>query len=486
MIALRVPLALCALGAASLSCCPPPSDPGTGFLEGIVVDSLGGSAVPDATVQYRGQTATTDGAGKFSFAVPAGTADVLVSKSGRAGSRLQSVAVAGDATTRIEVVEPIVDHSAAAVSPPTISAGGIAKGSSYSGNIRINVFVEPGSCPVVGTDSHRSIYIRTGDNYIYDSSGAYSDSDSLAYSCYASYFPSGTLVFRIVAYDNNNNRSEIVVPVTIVGGATAAPVGDPLSGAAITAYTFGTSARMLQRLSSERELGLGVERIEGARACDAASSAQEDSTVYVYFDVPSVSGAGGIKIYSSDSSSGPWSVAGSSDLGYTDGNELFHFSFYDISTDLTPGTTEYYKVAYYDGSAESTPSAVVPVPILGKYSLNLASPADDAAIASTTPTFAWTSQGVVSSAATRYDEVEVDRETSGSGSAAWDSGVLADQSSATCAVALAVGARYRWNVWSYYRYVAGVVTSYSYPQSGETSSYWDSANNGWFYFGVTE
>jgi hypothetical protein len=477
---------LCALGVASFSCRGPSSSGGeTGYLEGIVVDSLGGSAVPGATVAYGGQTATTDSAGKFSLAASAGTADVLVSKSGRAGSRLQSVAVAGGSITEIEVVEPIFDYSAAAVTPPTISSGGISKGASYSGYMNISVSVIPGSCPVVGTDSHRSIYIRIGDNYLYDSSGAYSDGDSMAYSCYASYFPSGTLVFRIIAYDNNNNRSELVVPVTIVGGVATVPPADPLSSAAITAYTFGTSAQMLQRVPAERALGLGFERIERASGNDTVLSAQEDSTVYVLFDVPWVSGASGIKIYSSDSSSGPWSVAGSSDLGYTDSGQLFHFRFYDTSADLTPGTTEYYQVVYYNGRAESTPSAVVSVPILGKYNLNLVSPANEAATASTTPTFAWTALGAISPAATRYDEVQVYRETSSS-SSAWDSGVLADRTSATCGASLAVGARYRWNIWSYCMCASGIVASYSYPQSGYTSYYSDSANNGWFYFGVTD
>jgi hypothetical protein len=483
---LRRVAALCALGAACLSCSSH-SSPGvaTGNLKGIVVDSLGGSAVSGAAVVYAGRTAITDSAGMFTLSAPAGTDDVLVSKSGRAGSRLQSVSVAVDSTTVIEVVEPIFDHSAAAVTPPTISSVGISEGASYSGYMNISVSVAPGSCPVVGTDSHKAIYIRTGDNYLYNSSSAFSDGDSLAFSCNASSFPAGTLVFRIVAYDNNNNRSESVIPVTIIGGAATVAPSDPLSGAAITAYTFGTSAQMLQSASSESELGLGVERVERASGNESVLSAQEDSTVYVLFDVPWVSGTSGIKVYSSYSGSGPWSIAGSSDLGYTDNNSLFHFRFYDTSAELTPGTTEYYRIVYYNGSAESTPSAAVAVPILGKYNLTLVSPANEAATASTTPTFAWTVQGTVSPAATRYDEVQVYRETS-SASYAWDSGVLAGQVSAACGVPLTVGARYRWNVWSYCMYASGIVASYSYPQSGDTSYYWDSANNGWFYFGVTD
>jgi hypothetical protein len=482
----RLAALLGALGAALCSCGGSSSSGDeTGYLEGIVVDSLGGSAVPAATVAFRGKTATTDAGGRFSLSVPAGTADVLVSKSGRAGSRMQSVKVVGRSTTSIELVEPVFDHSATDVAPPTISAGGIAKGASYSGAINISVSVAPGSCPVVGTDSHRSIYIRTGDNYVYNSSAAYSNGDSLSFSCSASSYPAGTMVFRIVAYDNNNNRSELAIPVKIVSNTSVVPDANALSGAGITAYTFGTNAQMLQSVASEPGSGLALERIVGASGGNSPSSAQEDSSVYVIFDILWVSGASGIKIYSSDSSSGPWSVVGSSNLGYSDSDSKFHFRFYDTSARLTPGTVEYYKVAYYNGSAESTPSAAVSVPILGKYNINLTSPANEAAIATTTPTFAWTAQGTVSPLATRYDEIEVYRETSNSGSV-WDSGSLADQTSATCAAALSVGARYRWNVWSRYEYASGVVASYSYPQSGKTSYYTDSANNGWFTFGVTD
>lgn len=189
-----------------------------GTLSGTVTDSLGGSPVSDAIITINSKTTVTNANGNFIIInIPIGTYDVNVSKDSRAGSKLQAVDILDGQTTNVELISPIYDFSSSQTTPPTISVTGLTKGNSYSSTIPITpvpitINVIEGSNPIIGTGNHSSIYLKFGsDNNKNQGNIITSATNSLTYDWYPDIFPPGNLNIKIVSYDINNNRSELII-----------------------------------------------------------------------------------------------------------------------------------------------------------------------------------------------------------------------------------------------------------------------------------
>ena len=231
-----------------------------GTLTGTVVDSLGGSAVSNATISLTGsnKTTVTDSNGYFNIVnVPVGNYDVNISANGKAGSKMQSINILNGQTTKVELVDTIYDFSSTQVTPPTISVTGLSSGNTYSGTMPITINVSAGSCSVIGTGNHASIYLKIGSN-----TGAIEDSKStsntLSYNWNASNYPSGNINIKITSYDINNNRSELNIPVIISSSSGSVPTTKPTSDYYdVQALTFGASLEIFKQQNKTFNLQLG-------------------------------------------------------------------------------------------------------------------------------------------------------------------------------------------------------------------------------------
>ena len=437
--------------------------PSVGNISGTVVDSVGGAPVEGAAISalVSGNvegSAVTDSSGQFSIAdIPVGSYDVTAAMTGRAGSRVQSVAVSGNATTSVHLVQELPAYSAWNAVPPTITVSGVNAGSTYGvlPQLDVSATAAAGSA-MAGTTLHPSIKLSltgagSSDLVVAESSNG----SSLSYSgSAATSFMSGNLNIVAVAYDNNNNRAELIVPVVIAAnGAAAVPAAAP-SGYHVTAETFGSSLRLFDVSTSTVP---PVLRTTSGVAL-SLDSAQADSTSIVLFEVPEDGAGDAIAVYRGSSTSGPFSLIGESDQLEATGS---HYLYYVDSADtLVPGQTYYYRIAYVNNAGAGPFSAILAVPVLQKYTLYLQSPADQAVISAAQPTLTWSVSGSAGSGV-RTDEVIIRRADTGLGVLYR---TVTDATSYAVDIPLDHGVTYLWNVASSTVQTGGPgIASVSYP-----------------------
>lgn len=452
-----------------------------GLIHGTIVDSVGGSPVAAAiiTVSGTGFSTTSDDNGEFYINVgdvPTGTYDILVSKTGRAGSKLQEISFSS--ATKVEIVQTEYNFSSTSVTSPTINVSGISAGNTYNGSsIPITITVTAGSYPVVGTYDHPSILLKIGSNsgYMLD---AYSDTDTLNYSWDTSYFPPGNINIKVIAYDNNNNRSELNIPVIVGDTSGSPPAFIPTSSDyEVYAVTFGQSLHLfrqeidtlLAKSIIENKVKLTLLKIKDDITI---FSAPADSTAFVDIWVDYYSGTRGINVYRSIDQNGNYTLAGKTSF-YDDYWDQYFFE--DMSSVITPGQSVWYRISYYNEYGDGPLSDPIEVRILPKYNLNLTSPSNSSTTTDTTPTFQWSSGTI--SGADRYDLVVVKEVT---GDYIWESSLLLNQTQVVCGTLLTYNKLYEWNVISQYEYYNGSVMSLSFPSTSSNST------NGTYYFSVIQ
>ena len=456
----------------------PTPTPSEGTITGVIVDSAGGAAVSNTSVELQGTglSARSDANGEFTITnVPVGIYDLFVSKPGMAGSKLQAVEIYDKETTEVEIIQTLYSFDSSSVTPPTIYGNGISPGNSYNGVVSITVNVTAGSNPVIGTYDHYSIYLKIGSNTGYRSE-AVSNTDILAYSWNTYNYPSGDINIQIVAYDNNNNRSELNIPVVVNNSSGVTPSSAPtVSDHEIYAITFGQSLRlfMLEREALLYKSSLNNIKdfitLENGKEINLLS-APADSTALVDYWVNAQPDVTGINVYRSSSVNGSYMLAGKTTYYDSYWNQ---YNFTDTSSMITPGQSLWYKTSYFNEYGNGPVSDPIEVRILPKYNLNLTAPANNSTITDITPTFQWSSGTITD--ANRLDYVSVKEVT---GEIAWESTYLENQTQVVCGVLLSYNKLYEWNVMSQYQYVSGPVVSLSFPNTSNIS------NNGAYYFTV--
>jgi hypothetical protein len=436
-------------------------------LQGRVVDSIGGAGVGDAPVVLEGSvyTAQTDPDGFFSFTnILTGVYDIIVSGNNRAGARLAQVHV-NNSDADVVIVQPKYGWLQTATTPPVILVKGIEHGKEYNGLIPINVIVRPGSCPVQATEFHKSIYLKIGTTAMSYFEVANSDTEILSYVWNTSLLPAGTAIVKVVAYDTNNNRSELDTPVTISPGPGQVPGLAPVEDFYyIVANTYGRSMEITRAYPV-----FPVTELKSF----PSNRAIPDSTMIVEFNVAKY--YNGVTVYKSPALDGAYSL-----LGQTSFTESGEYKCIDYSPDLVPGTV-YYKLAYFNRYGSGPQTGPIPVRILPTYSLDLVSPANNSNVTDTTPTITWTcvpfldaqrtdwiiASNVLDATIVAYSFVMDQMEF-----------VLPD---------LAYNNTYEWDIRSFYQYVnsqkTANVLSRSFPRGRGA---YDFSSNGAFYFTVVE
>ncbi|MBN1699939.1 MAG: carboxypeptidase regulatory-like domain-containing protein [Spirochaetales bacterium] len=438
-------------------------------LTGRVLDSIGGAPVGGASVEVSGTglETTTDSDGFFRFEnIVIGVYDIVATKEGRAGSRLQEVYVDGD-DIDVEIVQCEYNYLIGSVTPPSIEVSGVDHGGEYTGLVPVDIRVIEGSSPVFATEFHRSIYLKIGTTSMSYYEVAESPTDTLYYRWNTQTLPAGPVVLKAVAYDTNNNRAEINIPLSITTNNGVVPEMSPYEDFYnITATTYGKSMVITR--------SPGLSAIIGGAAYPA-TRAPEDTSIIVEFSVQKY--YHGIVIYKSAAEEGPYALAGQTT--YTDS---FFYKFADYSPALMPDMTVYYKLAYFNQYGMGPPTDAISVRILPAYHISLAGPPNNAIITEITPTLTWESEPVIEGAR-RTDWIVVTN--------VLDATIVAysfiDDGLEYTLPALQYNNKYEWDVRSLYEYnnapPRANVLSRSFPGG---KGFTDLSLNGSFYFTVVQ
>lgn len=242
------------LGTALLGACylqPPPS----GKLEGYVQEGPTRPLVPLARITLRSPWGTfqtqSDAQGFYRITLPQGTYSTQVEREGYAASRIEGLVV-GTASRFDPILLPAFypgwPKNAPSLYPEGIPAGSLlAAGQSVrirtSGTLPIQkIMVRLGSPPTLPLAAPGQLVWDTGDT------GWFTLPPSLASG------PPGPTTLHVVAYDANNNRTHLLLPVRL-GPSTGQ---DPATPPPLKAIAF-TLSQPLQALSlGERPPGLFV------------------------------------------------------------------------------------------------------------------------------------------------------------------------------------------------------------------------------------
>jgi len=198
-----------------------------GNMTGTVTSDVAGPAVEGSTVTVVGTTVstTTDAEGNYVIdKVPDGTHDVIVTKPGRAASKVQNVIIIKDQTTTVDFIQKEVNVPTWETDPPTISTTGITEGATLLGTV---------TCSAQVADDSDIKYIFIGLGYIpseLENDFVIEDSNEITLdSIDTTYIPDGEYKIVIVAYDMNYNRSQLTLNVTINNGSSGVVPATPTS-----------------------------------------------------------------------------------------------------------------------------------------------------------------------------------------------------------------------------------------------------------------
>jgi hypothetical protein len=350
-----------------------------GSLCGTVISDAAGPPVEGSLVEVIGTTSTTttDAQGRFGIdGLTDGTYDIIVTKSGRATSKVQDVHIISSQTTVVNFVQKEVNVPTWEIDPPIISTTGIVEGATLSGTV---------TCSVQVADDSDIKYVYV-DLYIP------SELENEYYNIIlpdfdTTLFPDGDYQVTVVAYDINYNRSQLTLNVTINnGGSGTVPAAPtylwPISvtlGENIGFFSTGRD-ELFKRIGIEENPNI-INLPEGKKIDLNAviSVAGPDSSLFVGIEWDSVMDATGYKIYRKFEGEDIYHCIGSTEYSW----------FYDTDPRLSVGRKTYYQVSAFNGFGESEKTAAEWTTPLPKFNLNLVSPADGATGINLTPTLQW-------------------------------------------------------------------------------------------------
>jgi len=356
-----------------------------GSISGTVISDATGPAVGGSTVTVDGSTisTTTDAEGYYIIdKAPDGTHDIIVTQSGRATSKAQSVVVIKDQTITVDFVQKEVNVPAWETDPPTISTTGIAEGDTLSGTV---------TCSAQVADASDIKYIFVGFDHVpfyLECDFESEDSNEIVLGPIdTTIIPDGEFQIVIVTYDINYNRSQLTLNITIDNGGSGSVPATPTSlwplsitfGENVGYFSIGRN-ELFNRIGTKEDPNI-INLPEG-KTIDlnaVIKVAGPDSSLYVDIDWDSVVDATGYKIYRKFEGEAAFHCIGST-------GELW---FIDADPQLSAGRKTYYQVSAINGFGESVKSSAEWTTPLAKFNLNLVSPQNGATGVSLSPTLYW-------------------------------------------------------------------------------------------------
>jgi len=356
-----------------------------GSISGTVISDAAGPAVEGSTVTIAGTTVstTTDVEGNYVIdKVPVGTHDVIVTQSGRATSKVQSITIIENQITSVDFIQKKVNVPTWEIDPPTISTTGIADGDTLSGTVTCSAQVSDSSdikSIFVGFDC---VPTELENDFVSEDSNEI-NLDSID----TTIIPDGESQIVIVTYDMNYNRSQLTLNITIDNGGSGAVPATPTSlwplsitvGENVGLFSTGRN-ELFNRIDTKEDPNI-INLPEG-KIIDLNSVikvAGPDSNLFVEIDWESVVDATGYRIYRKFDDEATFHRIGSTEYS----------EFIDTDLRLSVGKKTYYKVSAINGFGESVKTAAEWTTPLPKFNLNLVSPQNGATGVSLTPTLQW-------------------------------------------------------------------------------------------------
>jgi len=358
-----------------------------GSMTGTVTSDVAGPAVEGSTVIVVGTTTvstTTDAEGNYVIdKVPDGTHDVIVTKPGRAASKVQNVIIIKDQTTTVDFIQKEVNVPTWETDPPTISTTGITEGATLLGTV---------TCSAQVADDSDIKYIFAGFDYVpteLENDFVIEDSNEITLdSIDTTYIPDGEYKIVIVAYDMNYNRSQLTLNVTIDNLVISGnPPGTPVNLWPVS-VTLGENIGFFSTGRNELFKRIGIKKnpniinLPEGKSIDlnaVINVADSDSSLFVEIDWYDEEGATGYKVYRKFEGENIYHCIGSTEYCW----------FYDTDPRLSIGRKTYYKVSAFNSFGESEKTASEWTTPLPKFNLNLVSPVNGAIGVSITPTLQW-------------------------------------------------------------------------------------------------
>jgi len=356
-----------------------------GSISGTVISDAGGPAVGGSTVTVVGTTisTTTDAEGYYIIdKAPVGTQDVIVTQSGRATSKVQSITIIEDQITSVDFIQKKVNVPTWEIDPPTISTTGIAEGDTLSGTVTC-------SAQVADASDIKCIYV--GFDYVPGDLGcdfeSYDSNEIVLGPIDTTIIPDGEFQIVIVTYDMNYNRSQLTLNITIDNGGSGAVPATPTSLWPLS-ITFGENVGLFSTGRNELFNRIGTKEdpniinLPEGKTIDlnaVIKVAGPDSSLFVDIDWDSVVDATGYKIYRKFEGEAAYHRIGST-------GELW---FIDADPQLSAGRKTYYQVSAINAFGESDPTTAEWTTPLPKFNLNLVMPLNGATGVSLTPTLRW-------------------------------------------------------------------------------------------------
>lgn len=381
----------------------PGPDPTHARVYGYVSENFGGRLLPEATVTaYESGThiavasAVTDEHGAYTLYIPPGTYDIVADKPAHAQAKRQSLTVRMADEAEVHLYAKKIDDPAKKAIAPTIHV--YLEAVDENGET-VRVPFEPYTVipqgmlafGVVSVEAEYDMYqvqIRIGhQDHTPDWQGGLLGNE-LAFALWDVLDAPGDTELSVVAYDWQNNRTEVRIPFTYAVGEPQIQL-DPVEMIDLIAFTYGHDLELyrMRRAKLYDELGLfsnpNLVELGDGTVIDL-SRFDKDVTMYVVVRWSEVIGAAGYEIQRAFHRDGPWQrIARLS--------PSFPQPYFDFGPELAPGRAVYYRVRAIGPNNEkggwSSPTWVIP---LDRLEIRLTEPADDATNVPFTPTFRWT------------------------------------------------------------------------------------------------
>ena len=383
---------------------------GTETLSGVVVSENAGAPVAGSQVRlFRGNTLVastiTNPQGTFTFAnIVPGTYRIEVQKPGMAGSIVEGVRVPGMSFVR--VIQMFAFDTSASTTPPALlvtqDGSQPLEGGTYTDTIPFRVQVDPSMAFV---RPMRLIFVALGrtpgaafiSNTPTSSRLVFAEVEDTGNRSLSGTAVAGLgstageeLFLEVVAYDFNRNRRHRILPLTFINTAPSQnnTVSNP-SDVTATAITLGEAVGFFGA-GGPYSLTVPLGRGQAGEMLLDPSAVPEGSNLYVEvrwcYTAAQTPFAFDIERSQDNQNWTKVGTVGGARNANCPSNPFDRpFFFRDISPDLTPGQTYYYRVVARGANrVESASSSTTPLP---PFLAPLLSPADESTGVSKTPDF---------------------------------------------------------------------------------------------------
>ena len=326
---------------------------------------------------------------EFTFTnLPEGYYTIIITNPSYAQSRAQNVKATDGETTRLEMIQMVYAVPDWPAVSPVLKITGVSDGDIIDTTTSLSV-------SAWGEKEISLMSVRIGNKHNLHPPDEVSSQSYMTVELAPSDLPSGSTYLYIVAYDENNNRTETTLNINPQYGQTVTHPTGTLSNLNPFAVTYGESMGYYKEEMDELE-GAGASSVFTAPNGSIVdiSALPDNTTCYIeftwkYTTPPSEDDPSGFRVYRSSAQSGPYTLVGETDFN----NSVF----YDADPAfIYPGQTFYYKVSAFNAGGEGPLSDVSPaVTVLDVFRVYLTSPADNGTGVSTTPTLEWSISGEV-------------------------------------------------------------------------------------------